>query len=147
MAGPTPRSKDVPSWRPEAIELLQKLGFGGVIYVPEYIGCDAQKAQEDAGKDWYAKQVEWEHKGLNRANAILMWVPRELKDMPAMTTNTEFGLYVCENDDMSESRLFYGRPDLAPKCEYMDYCYKKFTGRKPKSTLYDLVVECLEAIS
>ncbi len=35
LAGPTPRNKEVKSWRGEALEILQRLGFDGVVYVPE----------------------------------------------------------------------------------------------------------------
>ena len=36
LAGPTPRSKEVKSWRPEAIRLLKEKGFDGVVFVPEF---------------------------------------------------------------------------------------------------------------
>lgn len=137
LAGPTPRSKDVASWRPEAIKLLKEAGFGGVIYVPEY-EKDAEEAQEEAGKDWYKKQINWEHRGLDACDVILMWVPREMKTMPALTTNCEYGLYV------KSGKLFYGRPDNAPKNEYLDYCYKKFTAREPINNLKDLVEKCVD---
>lgn len=35
LAGPTPRSLDVETWRKEAIKILKDLGFDGVVYVPE----------------------------------------------------------------------------------------------------------------
>src|SRR6266511_3357557 len=38
LAGPTPRSADVPSWRPEALNLLRGLGFAGTVLVPERRG-------------------------------------------------------------------------------------------------------------
>lgn len=139
LAGPTPRSKDVASWRPDAIKLLEEAGFGGVIYVPEY-NKDADLAQKEAGENWYAKQIEWEHNGLDDCNVILMWVPRDLKDMPAFTTNCEYGLYVKSN------KLFYGRPDDAPKNGYLDYCYKKFTRLTPCNSLKELVEKCLNEI-
>ena len=36
LAGPTPREKDIISWRNEAIKILENLGFDGIVYVPEY---------------------------------------------------------------------------------------------------------------
>jgi hypothetical protein len=36
FAGPTPRSKNVKSWRIEAIEKIRQLNFDGVIYILEY---------------------------------------------------------------------------------------------------------------
>lgn len=35
LAGPTPRDKNTPSWRPQALEILRDMGFGGPVYVPE----------------------------------------------------------------------------------------------------------------
>jgi hypothetical protein len=35
LAGPTPRSPHVSSWRPEALDLLRGLGFAGAVLVPE----------------------------------------------------------------------------------------------------------------
>ena len=36
LAGPTPRGENVISWRTEACQLLENLGFDGVVYVPFY---------------------------------------------------------------------------------------------------------------
>lgn len=33
LAGPTPRSKEVQSWRPEALRILKNLGYDGQVYV------------------------------------------------------------------------------------------------------------------
>ena len=140
MAGPTPRSKDVPSWRPQAVETLKYFGFQGIVYYPEY-KIDAETAQRKAGKQWFEKQVEWEHDGLDNSDIILMWVPRDLRDMPAFTTNCEFGLYV------KDKRLYYGRPGGAPKNEYLDYCYRKFTNREPFNNLMVLTRAVVERIN
>jgi hypothetical protein len=35
LAGPSPRSKDVSSWRPEAIRALETAGYDGFVLVPE----------------------------------------------------------------------------------------------------------------
>ena len=35
LAGPSPRSSGVPSWRPQALDLLRALGFSGTVLVPE----------------------------------------------------------------------------------------------------------------
>lgn len=118
LAGPTPRRVDVKSWRPEALELLDKLGFRGIVLVPER-------------RDWqnwdYLTQVEWEWKGLNTCDLVVFWIPRELVTMPAFTTNVEFGRYVDNS--------VYGRPDNAPKNDYLDWLYTKVTGKKPFNDL------------
>ena len=136
LAGPTPRSRDVKSWRPEAVRLiLEEYGFRGNVYVPEY----RQHIDELKGFE-YGEQIEWEHHYLDNCTAILMWVPREMETMPALTTNCEWGLYV------KSGRLFYGRPPNAPKCSYLDYGYEKFNIRKPSDTLNELVLKTLNYI-
>jgi len=130
LAGPTPRDPNVKSWRPEALALLEKLGYDGTVYVPEY---------EDGpeGKDFSADdQIKWERLAMQSADIILFWVPRELQDMPAFTTNVEFGLY-C-----SSGRVVYGRPDDAPKMNYLDWTAKE-KKIKVHSSLEDA---CKEAI-
>jgi len=139
LAGPTPRSKDVPSWRPEAVELYKKHEFDGHLYIPERDDWEALEG--------YGNQIEWEHYHLDICCAILMWVPRELKLMPSLTTNVEFGLYLRSKwkvRSRSGYRLFYGRPDDAPKNGYLNYCYRKFTQREPCNTLEGLVEETME---
>jgi len=138
LAGPTPRSKDVLSWRPEAVELFKKHKFNGNIYIPE--------RDDWGGLEGYGSQIEWEHYHLDMSCAILMWVPRELETMPSLTTNVEFGLYLHSRWGVksgSPYRLFYGRPDEAPKNGYLDYCYKKVTKREPCKTLENLVKETM----
>src|SRR4051794_38722778 len=56
LAGPTPRRRDVVSWRVEAVELLKRLGFGGTVLVPE--------RPDFASRFDYTDQVEWEFEGL-----------------------------------------------------------------------------------
>ena len=114
LAGPTPRTKDVKSWRPEVIDLFEKWGFDGTIVVPERnfeVKCN------------YDDQVEWERTGLTESKAILFWVPRELFTMPAFTTNVEFGYWLAK----SPERCFYGRPDDSCKNRYLDWLYSKET--------------------
>lgn len=141
LAGPTPRSEDVPSWRPEAIDLFEKhMDNDLTVFVPE---PNWEKDMTFAELNLkYAEQIiEWEHQAIAASNVILMWVPRDLKDMPAFTTNVEFGLYV------KEYKLYYGRPDSAPKNRYLDYCYEKFIGKKPASTLESLVKDIVKIIN
>ena len=107
LAGPTPRSEDVPTWRKEALRLLKESGFAGSVFVPE-----------TAVWGWlgdYDGQVEWEWKALGLSNSTLFWVPRDLKDMPAFTTNVEFGFMVALRPDM----VVLGSPEGAPKLRYL----------------------------
>ena len=123
LAGPTPRNKDVKSWRPTAIELLRdQLNFAGTVLIPER-------------KDWSAKfdytdQTEWEAAGLKHATAIVFWVPRQMDVMPALTTNVEFGFWMAR----APEKVLYGRPDSAVYVRYLDWMYAKYTGGKTHAT-------------
>ena len=83
LAGPTPRSSEVKSWRPEAIEEFRSAGYDGKIIIPE----------PRDGSTWpdYDDNFEWEIEGLTRSHIIMFWIPRCMKTMPALTTNVEFG--------------------------------------------------------
>jgi 8-oxo-dGTP pyrophosphatase MutT (NUDIX family) len=80
LAGPTPRD-DSPSWRVEALTILESLGYDGTVFVPEVRGGFNGKITE---------QIEWEEEALNRADVIVFWVPRS-DEQPALTTNVEWG--------------------------------------------------------
>src|SRR4051812_6654080 len=107
LAGPTPRNKNVPSWRPEALTILESLNYNGQVLIPER-------------GDWkslieYTHQVEWEDTGLLNACRIVFWVPRNMETMPALTTNVEFGRFY------QDLRMIYGRPDDADHIRYLDW--------------------------
>jgi hypothetical protein len=111
LGGPTPRKADVVSWRPRALEILEKLQFEGDVLVPER-------------KDWvvefnYLHQVEWEYFGLESSSVRVFWVPRG-PDMPALTTNVEFGRYCDRGGSV------YGRPPEAESVRYLDWLFGKF---------------------
>ena len=121
LAGPTPRTVEVISWRISALQIVQQIGFPGTILIPER-------------HDWvssfdYVDQVEWEFGCLEAATIIVFWIPRDPVTLPGFTTNVEFGRYV------GSGRCVYGRPNLAPKNRYLDWLYYKLTGEAPCSTL------------
>jgi 8-oxo-dGTP pyrophosphatase MutT (NUDIX family) len=107
LVGPTPRDTETKSWRPEALKILEELGFDGTVFVPEddNWGVSAE----------YIDQVEWEKAGLTFADVLAVWVPRELQSMPAFTTNVEFGRWI------TSGKIVYGRPDGSPKNRYLDW--------------------------
>lgn len=114
LAGPTPElGSNTPSWRKEAIKILEERDFKGTVFYPE----------SRTGKITWSdsEQIEWEHQYLNSATCILFWIPRDLKALPGFTTNIEFGLYLCSG------KLVFGAPDAAPKTGYMRYCCEKFS--------------------
>ncbi len=80
LAGPTPRD-DSPSWRVEALAILESLGYDGTVFIPEVRGGFNGKITE---------QIEWEEEALNRCDVIVFWVPRN-DEQPGLTTNIEWG--------------------------------------------------------
>jgi len=105
LAGPTPRDKETPSWRPEAIRLLTEAGFDGTVFVPE---------ARDGVRPDYVQQMQWEHDCLNSSDAVLFWIPRDMAKMPALTTNTEFGIWAAQDP----ARVFLGAPEGAVHVSY-----------------------------
>jgi hypothetical protein len=105
LAGPTPRSTEVESWRPAAITILEAMGFGGTVLVPE----DADGTVHGD----YTDQIDWEWDGIDAADVVAFWVPRELTSMPAFTTNVEFGLVA------RSGRAVFGAPSTAAKVRYL----------------------------
>lgn len=136
LAGPTPRDKKISSWRPEACKYLSDLGFSGIVYVPELSSGEAQFN--------YDNQIDWEWNALDSASVILFWVPREMHNMPALTTNVEFGYYV------REKKVFYGRPNTAQNIKYLDRLFKRHHADimifEDLKTLCDEAVEFLKKI-
>jgi len=108
LAGPTPRSRDVASWRPEALRLLGKMAFAGTVFVPEEPG------EGGLLPNYAEEQTRWEWACLERATRIVFWVPRDLRTLPGFTTNVEFGLY-CRS-----GKALLGFPRGAPKMRYLE---------------------------
>lgn len=130
LAGPTPREKDVISWRNEACNILKNLGFDGIVYVPEF---SSWRPKED-----YIDQAMWERMALTEATVIMFWIPRSLPNMPAFTTNVEFGYW------LSSGKVIYGRPDNASKIKYLDWLYELDYGMKPINNLKLLLSESIQ---
>ena len=130
LAGPTPRGENTKSWRTKACDYLKDNGFDGVVYVPEY---STWKPKAD-----YVDQAEWEREALSNASVITFWIPRTLPDMPAFTTNVEFGYWI------HSGKVLYGRPDDAKKIKYLDWLYKTDTKKDPYSSLEDLLTKSIE---
>lgn len=132
LAGPTPREKDSLSWRKSACEILKKLDFDGIVYVPEY---STWKPKES-----YVDQAMWESIALTQADVIVFWIPRHLPDLPAFTTNVEFGYW------LPSKKVIYGRPDTAEKIKYLDWLYELDYNIKPHNNLETLLEESVKRI-
>ncbi len=130
LAGPTPRNEDVKTWRKEACAFIEKCGFDGVVYTPEY---SSWKPLAD-----YNHQVMWERTALSNASVIVFWIPREFPDMPGYTTNVEFVYWI------HTGKVLYGRPENAAKKKYLDWLYKIDTGKDPYTSLEELLSNAVE---
>lgn len=133
LAGPSPRKPGDPNWRKQAIELLEEVGFQGVVFAPTY-------RDEPPETFNYDKQINWETKWLNASDLIVFWVPRDLKELPGFTTNVEFGLWA------KSGKVLLGSPPTAEKMSYLNWWAEResipnFTDLK---ALLTLAVEKLE---
>lgn len=131
LAGPCPReNEDFSSdWRFEAIELLKKAGFSGNVLNP------TNEKYADMGRDAYATQLDWEHKGMVCASVILFWIPRNKKH-PALTTNIEFGMWI------ESGKCVVGFPEWAENCKYIEEV-AKMNGAQCHGTIRDIVNEAV----
>lgn len=133
LAGPTPRSKDVKSWRPDFIERLKQKNIDCTVLVPETVDWD-----------WcgdFEKQCEWEYDHLHKADCIVFWVPRDLETLPGFTTNVEFGYWVSKDGGC---KVLYGRPEGTVNIKYLDWMYEKETGREPVNRVNLLINSIIE---
>ena len=129
LAGPTPRKEKDISWRKEACEILEKEGFDGLVYVPEY---STWHPKED-----YIDQATWEKMALTEATVIVFWVPRRIPEMSGFTTNVEFGYW------LPSKKVIYGRPNEAQKIKYLDWLYEIDYEKKPIDNLEELLKEAI----
>lgn len=131
LAGPTLRNSTFDkSWRKDAIKILEKLNFDGIVYIPEF----SEKNQMD-----YITQVDWEREGLMNADIILFYIPRKLPELPGFTTNVEFGMYLAKRPE----NVVLCCPLDAEKNRYLEWLYLE---EKPNSIIFRSLEEVLENI-
>jgi len=111
LAGPTPRSPHIPSWRPLVLHRLSQMEFEGLIFVPE--------TREGGVLMEYEEQIEWEETYLTDASCIMFWIPRDLTHLPGFTTNIEFGRWYNSN------KIVVGWLPGSPKMRYIEYYTRK----------------------
>ncbi|HCC22694.1 TPA: NUDIX hydrolase [Candidatus Falkowbacteria bacterium] len=107
LAGPSPRDDSHLNWRVEALEILQRIGYDGVVFIP--LPRDGNWSHS------YDSQVIWESTYLHMADLIVFWIPRDLHALPAFTTNVEFGWW------FSSGKATLGFPVHAPKMRYLEH--------------------------
>ncbi|WP_440072291.1 HIT domain-containing protein [Streptosporangium sp. OZ121] len=135
LAGPTPdKATPVPSWRPDAITELAAQWDGDQ---PLTVLCPESRGRRRAER--YEHQVDWESAARGAADAILFWVPRDMKTLPGMTTNVEWGL------DAPTGRAVLGAPSQCPSPErnrYLIYVAYRY-GAPVETTLAATVTAAL----
>jgi hypothetical protein len=138
LAGPTPRSDAVASWRPKAVQALDAAWTR-----PEKLHILAPENPGGLRATEYEDQIEWEWAGLDQASAILFWIPRDLRTLPGFTTNVEFGFVV------RSGRAVLGCPPDCPNPErnrYLVRLARRF-GVPVAQTLAETVAAALEIVS
>lgn len=113
LAGPTPRSSDITSWRNDAINLLMSKNTELTVLIPE----DRNGIWDESIN--FEEQIEWEESALKKSDCILFWIPRDLTTLPGFTTNIEFGAW------KESGKLVLGFPPNTPKMKYLAYYAQK----------------------
>jgi hypothetical protein len=134
LAGPSPRGNGEHDWRQEACALLRQMEFKGAVYIP--------LPRDGVYRDNYdhAAQIDWELEHLEKAGAIVFWIPRDLKTLPGFTTNVEFGRY------SRSGRAILGYPKSAPRMRYLHYI-ADLDGVPVFHTLEETLAAALEAMA
>ena len=112
LGGPTPRDKNVPSWRPQALHVLKVLGYDDIVLVPE---------PETGPFPETEKQIRWEDYHLKMADIIVFWIPRDMATLPGLTTNIEWGRWE------SSGKVVLGYPDEATNMKYIAHYAKHYS--------------------
>lgn len=130
LAGPTLRNSSFNlSWRKEACAILESLGFNGIVYVPEFSNGDNPMD--------FIEQAEWEREGLVRSDVIVFYVPRKFPELPGLTTNIEYGMYLARKPLSS----LLCSPPGAEKNRYLEWLYTK---EKPGAHIFRDLKEVLQ---
>ncbi|CRK56135.1 unknown [Alloactinosynnema sp. L-07] len=132
LAGPTPRSPEVPSWRPAALAEIERTWDRPgklVVFIPE-----------PRGAVWpvYDDQRTWELHWGDRADVVLFWIARG-PGMPALTTNDEFGRW------KDSGRVVLGTPPDAERVRYQRE-YAREAHVPLSDTLPDTIAAAMKSI-
>lgn len=133
LAGPSLRpNQSGISWRINALEILELLGYDGVVFVPEF-----RDGIFDDNFNW-EHQVKWETKCLQIADNILFHINRNLStELYGLTTNDEWGYW------KDSGKCVLSIVPNADKTEYQEWWAKQL--KVP--TYYDLYHSILHIIN
>ena len=122
LGGVSSRNLDeVPSWRPDALKILEDIGFeDGLVFIPEYRNDKSERLS-------YEQIVEWEEKHLHIADCIIFWLNRDLsldskgnaKNL-GLISNVEIGKWI------DSGKTVLGFPENAEKTRYQKYYAEKY---------------------
>lgn len=134
LAGPVPRDEYTSSWRKEALKILNKLNFQGVVYVPEVRDELYSTSYEEA-------DMIWEREALKKSSVIVFWIPREFPNTLGLTTNVEFGYWI------HSKKIIYGRPEKAFETKYLDWLYRNEIKKEPCNKLEKLLKDAIKIVN
>lgn len=137
LAGPCPRKNYDEDWRYEAYDILDELGFDGVVISPTNSNY-ANGLNHYGPEQALSFQTAWERIAMKTASSIVFWIPRSEK-FPALTTNIEFGEWYTKEG------VFVGWPDDALKCEYIGVKMGE-RGMTPEHDLRALLTTAVEYV-
>ena len=130
LAGPTLRDSEFDlSWRKNACDYLESIGFSGIVYVPEF--------KNGKNPMDFLNQAGWEREGLMNAGVIVFYIPRKLPLLPGFTTNVEYGMYLAKRPEAS----ILCCPLDSEKNRYLEWLY---TVEKPNAVIYRTLEEILD---
>lgn len=137
LAGPTPRTSTVASWRPDALRLAAKLwsqtdGAGRLTVVTPEPSVGVLASDSDA-------ELDWEVQARAAADVVAYWVPRDVTTLPGFVTNVEFGWDVATR---SES-VVLGSPPGCPSAERNRYL--EFLARRHGVPVLPTLTQTLRA--
>jgi hypothetical protein len=125
LAGPAPGNRSIRSWRYDALSLIAKFNFKGVVIVPE--------PEPEAVWVDYPSMVEWEEAALEAATCVLFWIPRT-GETPAIDVNVDWGM------TLRSGKVVLGYPSEAleiRRVAYMASKYKVPTAHTLPHTVYN----------
>lgn len=116
LAGPSLRpGQEGISWRLKALEILDALGYDGVVFVPENEGGEFHEDFK------WEHQVLWETKCLQMADNILFHFNRNIeKQLLGLTTNDEWGYW------KDSGKCVMSIVPTSDKFEYQQFFAKKY---------------------
>jgi hypothetical protein len=118
------------SWRYKAVKFFEENNYNYTLIIPEY------RSPLDVDFN-YEKQIEWENKMLTNCDVILFWIPRDMENLPCLTTNIEFGEY------HKSGKIVVGGNEV--KNNYIKYkC--KVNGINFRSTLEQTIIDAMEKL-